>query len=68
MDTKVVMDFVNGIGFPIAMVVFFAWYMVERDKQLQAKEDKHKEEMVALSEAINNNTLVMEKLISKLDI
>lgn len=50
---------VSNVGVPIAClaVTFYLWY----------KETKsHKEEVEKLTEALNNNTLVMQKLTDKL--
>lgn len=61
MNAEFVATLINSLGFPIAMVCYFAWYNVKR-------EDQHKEEVSKLTEAVNNNTLVMQSLINKLDI
>lgn len=61
MNTEVAISIINSLGFPIAMVCYFAWYNVKR-------EDQHKDEVSKLTEAVNNNTLVMQSLINKLDI
>ena len=49
---------IGNLGFPIAACVALFWYM---NKQQKA----HKEEMDKMSEAINNNTQVMQKFISQ---
>ena len=50
---SVLSDFVNTMGFPIAMVVYFIW-------------DKEKT-MKPIIEAINNNTTVLSILCEKVD-
>lgn len=47
-------EVIKNLGFPIAMVVYFAW-----DKSTITNK---------LTEAVNNNTLIMEKLLTKLGI
>lgn len=57
------MDFVNlisNVGFPIACTCLMGYL-------LQQQTIKHEEEMKSLSEAIHNNTLVIQKLCDKLD-
>lgn len=55
MDFAAISDFINNIGFPIAMVVAMG-YLLYKEQQ------NHKEEMDSMREAINNNTNVMTKL------
>lgn len=54
---------ITTVGFPIAMCLLFAWYIYKRDEKDSAKDLEHKEEVDKLSEAIRNNTIVMEKLL-----
>lgn len=50
---------ISNVGFPIACVVamFYMW-----NKEREA----HKEETDRLTEAINNNTVVMQQVLNKL--
>ena len=61
MTVDVFVDFVNTIGFPIACVVAL---FLKMNKQ----EEAHKLEIDKLSEALNNNTLVMTKICEKLGV
>lgn len=54
-----IVELLSQFGFPVAMCLLLFWYVTRKDEQ-------HKEEMDKMSEAINNNTLVMQKLIDKL--
>lgn len=60
MNLSDVTTLISSLGFPIVVCVCLAWYIVNRDKQ-------HSEEVSKLTDAVNNNTLVMQKLIDKLD-
>lgn len=60
MDAKVVIDFINNVGFPIAVAAAMFWKMNKQDSD-------HKEEMTKVTEAVNNNTLALQKLIDKID-
>ena len=59
---------ITTVGFPIAMCLLFAWYIYKRDERDSAKDLDHKEEMDKLSEAITNNTVVIEKLLKVLSL
>lgn len=53
------MDFANLIstmGFPIACTIAM-WYLLEKER------DAHKEETKQLTEAITNNTRIMERVL-----
>lgn len=60
MDGSVIMQAISTLGFPIAVCLLCFWYI----NKLQ---EEHKEEMNKMSEAINNNTLIMQKLLDKLE-
>ena len=60
MDITTVTQFVSTLGFPIAVCLICFWYINKREEQ-------HKEEVTELAKAINNNTIVMQKLVDKLD-
>lgn len=59
MDISTITQFVSTLGFPIAVCLVCFWYINKREEQ-------HKEEVTKLSEAINNNTVVMQKLVDRL--
>lgn len=53
-------DLVSNLGVPIAcLAITFKLWNKERED--------HKEEMKGVTEAVNNNTLVMQRLVDKLD-
>ncbi len=55
-----VMSIINTVGFPIACVVFLGIYINKLNTQ-------HKEESEKFAQALNNNTLVLQKLCDKMD-
>lgn len=59
---------ITSVGFPIAMCLLFAWYIYKRDEKDSTKDMEHKQEVDKLSEAISNNTIVMEKLLKVLSL
>jgi L-asparaginase/Glu-tRNA(Gln) amidotransferase subunit D len=66
-----VMTLIQTVGFPIVMCGAMAWYVKyisdKNREQITAEREAHKEEMNEVVKAINNNTIVIEKLIAKLD-
>ena len=55
MDVEIIIQIISTVGFPIAMCVALLWYIKELS-------DKHKQETEKFTEALNNNTLVLQKL------
>lgn len=51
---------ISNVGFPIACVIFMWYYMMKMS-------DAHKEEIDSIKDALNQNTLVLQKLVDKLD-
>lgn len=60
MDVTVITQLVSTVGFPIAMCTLMAYY-------IKYTEDKHREEINTMRDALNNNTMVLQKLVDKLD-
>lgn len=50
---------ISTVGFPIVMTLILLYMMNENNKQ-------HKQEMNNISESLNNNTLVIQKLYDHL--
>lgn len=59
MDYTAVAQLIGSLGFPIVACVMLYVRMEKQD-------ENHKQEVSELSKAIQNNTLVMQKLIDKL--
>lgn len=62
---------ITTVGFPIVMcgaMCYYVKYMTDRHRDEVAKlNDQHKEEMLDVVKAVDNNTLVLTKLCEKLD-
>lgn len=56
---QMVITAISTVGFPIVMCGALFWKMDKQDKE-------HKEEMDKTTEAINNNTIVLQKLMQML--
>ena len=51
---------ITNMGFPIASCIFLALYIRENQKQ-------HKEEITALTNKLNEQTLTVQKLVDKIE-
>lgn len=71
MTAQDVMTLIQTVGFPIVMCGLMAWYVKyisdKNREQITAEREAHKEEMNEVVKAINNNTIVIEKLIAKME-
>lgn len=76
-----IIQIVQSLGFPVAVAAACAFYVKYRDDRADSKIEKiqdsfiaalnterleHKEETSKMTEAINNNTAIMQKLYDKL--
>lgn len=59
MDVSAIIQAISTVGFPIVMCLLFMYY-------IKYINDQHKDEINKLSQSVNNNTLVMQKLLDKL--
>lgn len=53
-------NLVSTVGFPISMCIVVCWYVYKKDAS-------HKEEIDKLSDAVNSQTLNIQKLVDRLD-
>lgn len=60
MDVQAIINIITNVGFPIAVCLICFWY-------INKMQELHKGETDKLAEALNNNTLVMQKLINNLE-
>lgn len=59
MDATTITQIVSSIGFPIVACMGCAWY-------INKQSDSHKKEIDKITEALNNNTLALTRLLDKL--
>lgn len=60
MDVSNIIQIITNLGFPIAVCLICFWYINKKD-------EKHVEEVGEMAKALNNNTLVMQKLVDRLE-
>lgn len=66
-----VIQLISSLGFPIVACIFIAVWTARQNDNYRADikdlQREHKEEIKQVTEALNNNTLVLQKLCDKLD-
>lgn len=71
MDIQTILTAISSVGFPIvaccAMAYFFAKANDNYRNDIKEQNQLHKDETKELVEAINRNSLVIEKLCERLD-
>lgn len=71
MSAQDITTLIQSVGFPIVMcglMAAYVKYITDKNReQITAEREAHKEEMSEVVKAINNNTIVIERLIAKLD-
>ena len=55
-----ILQAISTVGFPIALTLILLWYFYDSS-------NKHKEEIDKMSEALNNNTLALTKLLDRME-
>lgn len=71
MDFTTIMSAISSLGFPIVACIAIAWYFnkVNENYRNDIKEinSQNREQLEKLTEAISNNTVVVARLVDKLD-
>ena len=61
MDLNTVMTAISSLGFPIVMCISMFWYMTKQT-------ETHKDEVAKITEALNNNTIALNRLEMKIGV
>jgi len=71
MDANTIITMIGSLGFPIVaclgMAYFFAKVNDNYRNDIKELNAAHKAEISTMTEAINNNTLVIQKLVDKME-
>lgn len=71
MATDFIMQMIGSYAFPIVACIAMGIYVKDCNKEnkdmFDKERDAHKEEVKQITDAINNNTIVMQRLLDKLD-
>lgn len=69
-DFSAISELITTVGFPIVCFLMSGWYVKYREDKNDGKFDKlnaqHDDESKRLTDAVNNNTLALQKLTDKL--
>lgn len=71
MDINVLIQAVTSLGFPIVCcgaIMYYVKYITDKNREDVTKlNNDHKEEMAQITQALNNNTIALQKLCDKLE-
>lgn len=71
MDWNILVASIGSLGFPIVacigMAIFFNKVNENYRSDIKEMNTSHKQEIDKLTEAVNNNTLVIQKLLDKME-
>lgn len=71
MDWNAIVSVISAVGFPIVACIALMVYVKEQAnanrEDMKALNEQHMQEMMTFNEALNNNTLALQKLCDKLD-
>lgn len=71
MDANTLTTTIGSLGFPIVACLGIAWFFAKVNdnyrSDIKEMNASHKAEMDKMTEAINNNTLVIQKLIDRME-
>ena len=71
MDSNAIIKLVCSLGFPIVACIGLGWYVKYQTdlnhKEVSEMRKEHQDEINKVTEALNNNTLALQKLCDKLE-
>lgn len=66
MDYATISTFIQTVGFPAVCVLGMGWYVKyitdQHHEESQKMQEQHRQEMNEVTQALNNNTLALQKL------
>lgn len=71
MDINSIVTVISSVGFPIVACIGLGWYVKyqtdNNNKEVSEMRREHQEEITKVTDALNNNTLALQKLCDRLD-
>lgn len=71
MDANVIITMIGSLGFPIVACIFIAIFFSRTQDNYRADikemQTQHKAETDKMTEAINNNNLLLQRILDRLD-
>lgn len=72
MDAQTLITIISTVGFPIVACGGLAWffkYITDKEREERnSMNEQHRQEMSEITQALNNNTLAIQRLCDRLDI
>lgn len=69
---SIIITAISSLGFPIVACIGMGWYVKYQTdtntREVTELRNEHKHEIDKVTQSLNNNTLVIQKLIDKMDI
>jgi len=66
-----IMTMITTVGFPIVACLFMGWYVKYQTDNYRSEvkdmQKEHKDEIQKVTEALNNNTLALQRLCDKME-
>lgn len=66
-DVGTISTLIGSVGFPVALCIGVLWYLVKlqqsHKEELNELAKSHKSEMDSMTEAIQNNTVVLQQIL-----
>lgn len=66
-----VMTMITTVGFPIVACLFMGWYVKYQTDNYRSEvkdmQKEHKDEIQKVTEALNNNTLALQRLCDRME-
>lgn len=70
MDVNTIIQLVSSVGFPIVCcgaMAYYVKYITDKNREsLEKLNNQHQEEVTGMTDALNNNTLAIQRLCDKL--
>ena len=57
---------ISSYGFPIVACIAIAWFCYQQISAQNEQNEKHEAEVTKMTEAVNNNTLALQRLCEKM--
>ena len=71
MDSNSIVTLIGSLGFPIVACIGMGWYvkyqMDAYSKQVKEIREEHNKQNESVTQALNNNTLALQKLCDKIE-
>lgn len=71
MDINGIVAIISSVGFPIVACIGLGWYVKyqtdNNNKEVGEMRREHQEEIAKVTDALNNNTLALQKLCDRID-